>query len=250
VSGGERKRTSIGVELITDPSLIFLDEPTTGLDSYTAQGVMDLLKELSNQGRTVIQTIHQPNSDCFDMFDKLMLLARGRVIFFNEARLAVNYFTKIDFKCPSLSNPADYFMMIMSIESIEMPDTDDHDALQKSQRDVNSQYADRIAMFSKHYEDSPLKNDHDYLDPTVQPLPDGKTLINTSFMTQFNLILERNFKNIMRIPIASYAKLASTILTALFTIVPFGHVTSDAIGIQNRNGALFFTMLIQTFSAI
>ena len=54
VSGGERKRTSIGVELITDPSLIFLDEPTTGLDSYTATQVMSILKNLANSGRTII----------------------------------------------------------------------------------------------------------------------------------------------------------------------------------------------------
>lgn len=75
VSGGERKRTSIGVELITNPSLIFLDEPTTGLDSYTATQVMRTLRDLANSGRTIVQTIHQPNSDIFELFDKLMLLA-------------------------------------------------------------------------------------------------------------------------------------------------------------------------------
>lgn len=54
VSGGERKRTSIGVELITDPNLIFLDEPTTGLDSFTATSVMEILKDLAKSGRTII----------------------------------------------------------------------------------------------------------------------------------------------------------------------------------------------------
>ncbi len=58
ISGGERKRTSIGVELITDPQLIFLDEPTTGLDSFTATGVMETLRALAASGRTVISTIH------------------------------------------------------------------------------------------------------------------------------------------------------------------------------------------------
>jgi len=58
VSGGERKRTSIGVELITDPSLIFLDEPTTGLDSFTATSVMETLRDLAMSGRTIITTIH------------------------------------------------------------------------------------------------------------------------------------------------------------------------------------------------
>lgn len=58
VSGGERKRTSIGVELITDPNLVFLDEPTTGLDSFTATAVIEILRELAKTGRTIISTIY------------------------------------------------------------------------------------------------------------------------------------------------------------------------------------------------
>lgn len=93
VSGGERKRTSIGVELITDPSLIFLDEPTTGLDSFTATSVMETLGDLARYGnRTVISTIHQPNSDIFEMFDMLLLLARGKIIYLNKANLSVDFF--------------------------------------------------------------------------------------------------------------------------------------------------------------
>lgn len=69
MSGGERKRTSIGVELITDPSLVFLDEPTTGLDSFTATSVIEILRYLAESGRTIISTIHQPNSDIYEMFD-------------------------------------------------------------------------------------------------------------------------------------------------------------------------------------
>jgi ATP-binding cassette, subfamily G (WHITE), eye pigment precursor transporter len=69
VSGGERKRTSIAVELTTNPSLIFLDEPTTGLDSYTASQLMHILRTLAKAGKTVIQTIHQPNSEIFQRMD-------------------------------------------------------------------------------------------------------------------------------------------------------------------------------------
>ena len=69
ISGGERKRTSIAVELITNPALIFLDEPTTGLDSYTSQQLQNILANLAKQGRTIVQTIHQPNSDIFNNFD-------------------------------------------------------------------------------------------------------------------------------------------------------------------------------------
>lgn len=120
MSGGERKRTSIGVELITDPNLIFLDEPTTGLDSFTATSVMETLKDLAqNEGRTVVSTIHQPNSDTFEAFDRLLLMAKGKIIYFNETLKAVDYFKSINFSCPDLCNPADYFMAMMSIESIE-----------------------------------------------------------------------------------------------------------------------------------
>ena len=97
LSGGERKRTSIGVELLTNPSLIFLDEPTTGkksneffcksyyyykgLDSETALQLILLLEALAAGGRTVISTIHQPSSDIFMSFDKLILLVQGNVIY-------------------------------------------------------------------------------------------------------------------------------------------------------------------------
>jgi ABC-type multidrug transport system ATPase subunit len=86
------------VELITDPSLIFLDEPTTGLDSFTATSVMETLGDLARKdNRTVISTIHQPNSDIFDMFDRLVLLAKGKIIYFNQASLSVEYFGSIGY---------------------------------------------------------------------------------------------------------------------------------------------------------
>lgn len=65
ISGGEKKRTTIGIELLTDPNLLFLDEPTTGLDAYTAFSVIFTLRELAKTGRTVITTIHQPSSEIF-----------------------------------------------------------------------------------------------------------------------------------------------------------------------------------------
>lgn len=167
VSGGERKRTSIGVELITDPNLIFLDEPTTGLDSFTATSVMETLKELANQGRTIVQTIHQPNSDIFEMFDRLMLLAQGKVIYFNEARLAVDHFAAQGYKCPELSNPSDYFMSIMSIESIESDSAGE---------DIKSIYKKKIDAFSNAYQSSNLKNDPNYLDPNVRAITDADGL--------------------------------------------------------------------------
>ena len=81
LSGGEKKRTSIGVELITDPSIIRLDEPTSGLDSIKALQIVKLLHKLARKGKTVISTIHQPSSMAFTYFDRLILMMDGHIVY-------------------------------------------------------------------------------------------------------------------------------------------------------------------------
>ena len=118
VSGGERKRTNVGVEIIGDPSLIFLDEPTSGLDAFQALNVMQLLNSLASQrGRTVCVSIHQPRSSIYSLFDRLLLLASGSVIYSGDAAKAVDYFAKHGHACPVHYNPADYFIDLVSVDT-------------------------------------------------------------------------------------------------------------------------------------
>ena len=93
ISGGERRRTSIGVELITNPSVLFLDEPTSGLDSFTSWAIINMLKKQAlKNNTTVVFTIHQPNGDTFRLFDRLLLLVEGKFIYQGAADEAVQYF--------------------------------------------------------------------------------------------------------------------------------------------------------------
>ena len=78
LSTEQRKRLTIGVELVSNPSLIFLDEPTSGLDSRSALNVIRVVQKLAKTGRTIICTIHQPSLALFQHFDNLLLLKRGR----------------------------------------------------------------------------------------------------------------------------------------------------------------------------
>ena len=81
ISGGERKRTSIGYELITEPTLLLLDEPTSGLDSSTALRICQMLKKEAQRGMSVMATIHQPSANIFFLFDRVILLSEGYMIY-------------------------------------------------------------------------------------------------------------------------------------------------------------------------
>ncbi|KAF5832767.1 P-loop containing nucleoside triphosphate hydrolase protein [Dunaliella salina] len=78
ISGGQAKRTNIGIALVTNPRVLFLDEPTSGLDSYTSNEVMRNVKQLADGGVTICATIHSPTAYCFSLFNRLMMLVKGR----------------------------------------------------------------------------------------------------------------------------------------------------------------------------
>ncbi len=96
ISGGQRKRLNIGLELLREPAILFVDEPTSGLSSNDSENIMDLLKELSLKGKLVFVVIHQPSSDIFKMFDKLVILdVGGYQIYYGNPIEAVTYFKSI-----------------------------------------------------------------------------------------------------------------------------------------------------------
>ncbi|HEV8513988.1 MAG TPA: ATP-binding cassette domain-containing protein [Cyclobacteriaceae bacterium] len=95
ISGGQRKRLNIGLELLREPAVLFVDEPTSGLSSRDSENIIDLLKELSLKGKLVFAVIHQPSSDIFKMFDHLLILDTGGYqIYYGNPVEAVIYFKK------------------------------------------------------------------------------------------------------------------------------------------------------------
>ncbi|KAI5603615.1 hypothetical protein BDE02_01G230400 [Populus trichocarpa] len=109
-SGGEKKRLSIALETLIRPQLLFLDEPTSGLDSAAAFFVIQTLRNIAHDGRTVISSVHQPSSEVFTLFDDLFLLSAGEAVYFGEAKMAVEFFAEAGFPCPSRRNPSDHFL--------------------------------------------------------------------------------------------------------------------------------------------
>ncbi|XP_019155561.1 PREDICTED: ABC transporter G family member 15-like [Ipomoea nil] len=110
ISGGEKKRLSIALEILVRPRILFLDEPTSGLDSASAFFVVQALKNICRDGRTVVSSIHQPSSEVFALFDDLYLLSGGETVYFGEAKTAIQFFAEAGFPCPSRRNPSDHFL--------------------------------------------------------------------------------------------------------------------------------------------
>ncbi|XP_077885409.1 ATP-binding cassette sub-family G member 8 isoform X4 [Ictidomys tridecemlineatus] len=115
VSGGERRRVSIGVQLLWNPGILILDEPTSGLDSFTAHNLVKTLSRLAKGNRLVLISLHQPRSDIFKLFDLVLLMTSGTTIYLGAAQHMVQYFTAIGYPCPRYSNPADFYVDLTSI---------------------------------------------------------------------------------------------------------------------------------------
>ncbi|KAL4301667.1 hypothetical protein GQ457_10G029600 [Hibiscus cannabinus] len=117
VSGGEKKRLSLGCELIASPSVIFADEPTTGLDAFQAEQVMETLRLLAQDGHTVICSIHQPRGSVYGKFDDIVLLTEGTLVYSGPAHdQPLEYFSRFGYQCPDHANPAEFLADLISID--------------------------------------------------------------------------------------------------------------------------------------
>ncbi|XP_066242645.1 broad substrate specificity ATP-binding cassette transporter ABCG2-like [Saccopteryx leptura] len=256
VSGGERKRTSIGMELITDPSILFLDEPTTGLDSSTANAVLLLLKRMSQQGRTIIFSIHQPRYSIFKLFDSLTLLASGRLVFHGPAHEALGYFASAGYHRDPYNNPADFLLDIINGESSAVVLTrEDKDGEANDTEEPSKRDKPLVEKLAELYVNSTffreVKVELDQLSG-VQKKSEGFKEITyaTSFCHQVRWISRRSFKNLLGNPKASIAEIIVTIFLALALGVISYDLKNDPTGIQNRAGVLFFLTDKQCFTSM
>ncbi|EKX39023.1 hypothetical protein GUITHDRAFT_76679 [Guillardia theta CCMP2712] len=242
VSGGERKRISIAMELITNPSVLFLDEPTSGLDTHTAHSVCKTLKELAAAGRTVVATIHQPSSDIFHMFDNLLLLASGRILYQGPSRSCMDYFATRGSPCPQFTNPADHiFMKVLN------------DQLASSELERKAKREQIEGLLSEYAESSTFKDMEARVKVPGSGVDKSSSSFSPSLLLQMSVLFGRAKNNAIRNRLILRAKIGQSLFMGLLVGLIYRDLQTNQRSIQrrqDRTGALFFVSVNVTMSAM
>jgi ABC-type multidrug transport system ATPase subunit len=234
---GERKRLSIAVELITNPSLLFLDEPTTSMDAFTTEKIIKIMHKLKFKGRTIVATIHQPNTHIYNSFDQLIIMSLGKIIYHNVAKDAVSYFGSIGYHCPVTKNPADYFMSLLSSDTFA------------SIGHTDKTYPEFIEDLSMKCAEGP-KFTRVECDPSMPELTDDfvhQRKYKAKWFIQFLILLHRSVRNCARLFLDEITRAVALIILGLFMIsLYYGIGNRDIVGFMDRVGVVF--MLASTMA--
>ncbi|XP_033306485.1 ATP-binding cassette subfamily G member 4 isoform X1 [Bombus vancouverensis nearcticus] len=235
LSGGQRKRLSIALELVNNPTVMFLDEPTTGLDSSSCMHVVNLLKLLARQGRTIVCTIHQPSASLFQLFDLVYVLANGECLFHGATTQLVSYLENVKLPCPVYYNPADY---VIELACGEYGDDKIAMLISGSKNGKSTQWfqnADSLVTANNLRALHPIKK-HVNLN--------GKSSLHaTSLIHQIKILIERGFIKSKRDTTLTYLRIIVNIAVGLMLGMVFvGAGTDGARVLDNYN--LLFSILI------
>jgi len=262
ISGGEKRRVSIACELVTTPAILFLDEPTSGLDAFSAFAVVDAMKTLATRSKmVVVMTIHQPRSNIFSLFDKLLLLTKGKVFYSGPLQESGAHFASIGFPCPPAYNPADYFIDIASTTDQDTDEDDSRDEESSNRMELEEKgkattalsVEQRQAFLVEKFKTSPQ---YQALKQALQETSKKASEIQerphkpVGIFEQMYILSGRAFINFYRNPLLMYAHYGVAIVLAIFMGGLFWKVENNLAGFQNSLGFVFFSLAIFGFGSL
>lgn len=206
ISGGERKRVSIGMELVAQASVLICDEPLSGLDSYAANQVMKVLSSLASRNRIVILSVHQPSMKSFLLMDQILLLGNGQVHYSGKPSEVETYLTDHGFPRPEMETVADHMLDVVSVRA-------NCDILMTG----SSKARPKTSL-----ESASIERD--------------ETAERRSLFNEITTLFVRTAKDIFRNKELASMQLATSIALALLIGGIFKGVTDDLAGFQNRMG--------------
>lgn len=227
-SGGEKRRTSIGMQLLANPSVLFCDEPTTGLDATSAFQIIRTLKRLAQDGRTVIVSIHAPRSEIWSLFDNVILLARGSTLYSGPVSESLSHFERCGHVLPPFVNPAEFLIDLAAIDNRT-------EALEVASRVRMEHLREQWRTRSPPIVDSEKRS-------TSNPASEGMdagTMKKVSFRRQFDVLTARTFKTTIRDPMGVAGSLLEAVGMAVINGWIFLQLDESLAGIRSRQGSLY-----------
>ncbi|KAJ4767266.1 ABC transporter-like protein [Rhynchospora pubera] len=252
ISGGERKRTSIGYEILVDPSLLLLDEPTSGLDSTSAGKLLVILQRLAKTGRTIIVTIHQPSSRMFCMFDKLLLISEGLPIYHGKACEAVPYFSSLGFVPEIAMNPAELLLDLANgnVEDIFVPEI-----LQESSPEEFRSYVIKFLQWKCKTELEPRdkqEKSHTTIETPEQQSPGlrMKKDWTMNWFDQFMILSKRSFRERSGDYLDKLRILQAVGVAALLGLLWWNSQIGTEAQLRDQIGLIFYICIFWTSSSL
>lgn len=258
-SGGERRRVSIGVQMLANPSVLWLDEPTTGLDATSAYQLVNTLKHLASKGRTIVTTIHQPRSDIFFLFDRITVLTRGRCTYSGPTSECLSWFEELLPKgLREHVNPADYLskftphlrpnpsyadMIALSVD-ISSVDTRTSEAELQTQAQVDRLISAWEVESGKVFTSTLTQGRTDSTSSLVSP-QGTRVKHSAPLYRQIRVLTSRSIITTYRDPMGLMASWAEGILMGLVGGLVFLHLPKSSSGIRSREGALYISASLQ-----
>ncbi|KAJ2940640.1 hypothetical protein O0L34_g14748 [Tuta absoluta] len=242
LSGGERKRVSLAVQLLNDPPILFCDEPTTGLDSWAASAVCARLRKLAIGGKLVICSVHQPASGVFELFHQVVFLASGRIAFHGTLSQAGDFFASQGFKCPMGFNAAEYYVSLLGIQ------IDKEMESRERIRKICDAYSRSEIAAEIEGKVGDIQDEVDYFNGTLdekdQYFERYLTLVKVNYFIQFYWLMWRNIQTIKHNSTIWIAEFVLLMFVGLIISIPYsGHFEElDQRDIQNVQGLLYLTI--------
>lgn len=244
ISGGETKRLAFACEMLTNPPLMFLDEPTSGLDSFMAQSVVQAMKTLASKGKTIISTIHQPSSEVFALFDRVLLMGEGRLAYLGNTQGAVSFFKGLGHVCPKTYNPADFFITTLAVE----PEKEEEShAFVHSTCDTFAVSSEGLAM-ARAVEENMQGTANGNVGSWYQMSKKSVSPYKVGWWQQFRAVLKRSVLANTREPMVLRTKVLQMIVISLLVGVIYLNQEMTQDGVDNINGAIFLILTQISFS--